>query len=314
MVPTKHQKGLTMSTPFAGGKVDFNAVEPGLQPLTPNESRTDANIRNEERSFAARDPEFDPRAEREFDREDRAFAAATPSAAEFTRDPADQEADTFAPTPAYAATPSAPRKRGINPAFVAIPVIAVVGVGAALLLTSNNQPSEPDLGASLPVETAQAPLANPTLPPADTAVIPPAPVEVAAAPEAAPPEAAPTPAPARATAPARRAAPRVERAAATEAEAAAPAPAAADDLGVDASATLPAGPTTYNQLDRTGDPAPQAINPAGTVTAPAGVTPTAPSATTAPVVPPAPAASAPAPITPPEPAQTPDAPAVDTPQ
>lgn len=295
-----------MSTPFAGGKVDFNAIDPGFEPLNTDQPKT-TDVRREERSFSPSiDRDFDRTAEREFDREDRAFAAApiTPAANEFAREERIAEADAFAPTPAFAASPA--RKRGLNPAFIALPVIAVVGVGAALLLTSNQAPQEPDLGASLPVETAQAPLANPTLPPtapAETAIIPPAPVEVAAAPAATAP-------PAVRVTPARSAAPRVERAASP----AAAAPVAADNLGVDASATLPGGPTTYNQLDRAGDPAPQAINPAGTVTAPSGVTASPATTTTAPVAPTAPAATAPAPITPPEPAQTPDAPATDTPQ
>ena len=295
-----------MSTPFAGGKVDFNAIEPGFEPLN-----TDIATRpiREERSFASRDTGFDRSAEREFDREDRAFAATAvdpsppPVYEEFRRDEIRQEATDFAPTPAFAQSTRSARKRGVNPAFVAIPVIAVVGIGAALLLTSNRGAQEPDLGASLPVETAQAPLANPTLPPiapAETAVVPPAPIEVAEAP----------PPPAARVTPARRAAaPRVERAAAP----AVAAPAAADAMGVDASATLPAGPTTYNQLDRTGDPSPQAINPAGTVTAPTGVTAPPAATTTAPVTPAAPAAAAPQPVTPPEPASTPEAPAVDTP-
>lgn len=296
-----------MSTPFAGGKVDFNAIEPGFEPLNTDTSTT-RPIR-EERSFAPRDSDFDIRAEREFDREDRAFAAAQdptppPVYEEFRRDDVREEAPAFAAAPAFGQSASSLKKRGgVNPAFVAIPVIAVVGVGAALLLTSNQGADEPDLGASLPVETAQAPLANPTLPPAvpaDTAVIPPAPVQVA---EASPPAARVAPAPAR------RSAPRVERAAAPGAAT----PAAADELGVDASATLPAGPTTYNQLDRTGDPAPQAINPAGTVTAPSGVTASPATTTVAPVTPPAPAAVAPQPVIPPEPATTPEAPAVDTP-
>ena len=293
-----------MSTPFAGGKVDFNAIEPGFEPLNTDKTKTTNFRREEDRAFApTRDPDFDRTAEREFDREDRAFAAApvTPSADEFTRDPPLGAGDAFAPTPAFAQTARA-RKRGMNPAFVAVSAIAVAGVGAALLLTSNRGAEEPDLGASLPVETAQAPLANPTLPPAapaETAVVPPAPIEVAEAP----------PAPAARVTPARRATPRVERAAAP----AATAPAAADALGVDASATLPAGPTTYSQLDRTGDPAPQAINPAGTVTAPSGVTAPPATTATAPVTPPAPVAAAPRPVTPPEPAATPEAPAVDTP-
>ncbi|MCC7268460.1 MAG: hypothetical protein IT546_14140 [Caulobacteraceae bacterium] len=293
-----------MSTPFAGGKVDFHAIDPGFEPLTTDKPRPDT-AREEARSFApARDADIDRIAEREFDREDRAFAAAAPSADEFTRDPPLGAEDAFAPPPAFVPPARNLRKRGgVNPAFVAIPVIAVVGVGAALLLTSNRGAETPDLGASLPVETAQAPLANPTLPPVappETAVVPPAPVEVAEA---------PPPAPAARVTPARRAAPRAERAAAP----AAAAPAAADEMGVDASATLPAGPTTYSQLDRTGDPAPQAINPAGTVIAPSGVTAPPASTATAPVAPPAPAAAAPQPVVPPEPATVPDAPAVETP-
>ncbi|HYD46436.1 MAG TPA: hypothetical protein VEA79_14310 [Phenylobacterium sp.] len=299
-----------MSTPFAGGKVDFNAIEPGFEPL--NTDKTTTSRSEEDRSFAPRDSDFDRPAEREFDREDRAFAAATaeptppPTYEEFRRDDLRDEGPAFAATPAFAQPTRTLKKRGgINPAFVAIPVIAVVGVGAALLLTSGRGGEEPDLGASLPMETAQAPLANPTLPPvapADTAVVPPAPAPVQVA-EAPPPAARVAPAPAR------RSTPRVERAAAP----AAAAPAAADDLGVDASATLPAGPTTYNQLDRTGDPAPQAINPAGTVTPPSGVTTPPSTTTTAPAAPTAPVTAAPQPVTPPEPAATPDAPAVETP-
>lgn len=270
-----------MSTPFAGGKVDFNKIEPGFEPLN-----TDTPIRPaENRSFAPAATDFELQAEREFDREDRAFAAAPPTE-EFRRETAQEEA--FAPTPVFA---TAPRKLkhngGINPAFIALPIVAVVGVGAALLLTSNRGPAEPELGASLPVETAQAPLANPTLPPvvpADTAIVPPAPIEVAEAPAA-------RVAPARAT-------PRVQRAAAP----AAAAPAAADTMGVDASATLPAGPTTYGQLNRSaGDAAP--VTPGST--APAPVTTTA-----TPVAP-----TEPSPVVTPEPAPAPETPAsIEVPQ
>jgi hypothetical protein len=176
------------------------------------------------------------------------------------------EAPLFPAQPIYARS-TAKKRRGVSPALIAVPVIALAIGGAVFFTSPQGGPTE------------EAPLERTVDASTSAAAVPPAANPVAPAAGAITSE-GPTVTPAERQAQLRnieRAQPRqVARAPRTSVRPAARAPSAADS-GAEASATVPGGPVPYSQLNgQTG----QSVTPPAAPPAPLVETPAAPAETT----------------------------------
>jgi hypothetical protein len=202
-----------------------------------------------------------------------AFSRPDLDASFFDREETQANAEPMFATPVYAQRTKAARS-GINPAWIAVPAVALaVGAGAFMM----SQRSEPVVASTKPVPAAVAPMVTPTPEVAANTIEPvnPAPAATASASTSGRVMTS-QPAPvrvARARAPARTAA-----------------VSAATGTGVDASATMPATPQPYSGAAQAQAPAPVVAPPAPTVSAEPAPTPDAATPPLAPQVPDSPTA------------------------